>query len=233
MAPGNAVFFNKIDTGDQVLIADRPEFTDSLRACLEENGLSFANKAFSVDGMPGSHGIAYELWVGNDFLTISKAMDRRSFNRLFLALIASGVLLRAVGVFAAETIAKITKTDDEWKKLLTPQQYDVLRQEGTEHPFTSALNDEHRAGKFICAGCELDLFPSEYKYNSGTGWPSFFDTISGHVETKSDHKLFVERTEYHCARCGGHQGHIFNDGPQPTGLRYCNNGVALKFVPEA
>jgi len=160
-------------------------------------------------------------------------MDRRSFNRLFLTLIASGVLLRAAGVFAAEVIAKITKTDDEWKKLLTPEQYDVLRQEGTEHPFTSPLNDEHRAGKFICAGCELDLFPSKYKYNSGTGWPSFFDTISGHVETKSDHKLFVERTEYHCARCGGHQGHIFNDGPQPTGLRYCNNGVALKFVPEA
>jgi peptide-methionine (R)-S-oxide reductase len=132
---------------------------------------------------------------------------------------------------AAEAVSKLTKSDDEWKKLLTPQQYDVLREEGTERAFTSPLNDEHRDGIFACVACELPLFPSKFKFDSGTGWPSFFDTITGHVETKSDYKMLVERTEYHCARCGGHQGHVFNDGPAPTGLRYCNNGVALKFIP--
>lgn len=124
------------------------------------------------------------------------------------------------------------KSDNEWKKELPPEAYEVLRHEGTEAPFTSPLNDEKRKGKFVCAGCGLDLFPSEYKYNSGTGWPSFYDVIPGHVETRVDHKLIVPRTEYHCARCGGHQGHVFDDGPAPTGLRYCNNGVALKFIPD-
>ena len=122
---------------------------------------------------------------------------------------------------------------EEWKEKLSPQQYDVLRCEGTERPFTSVLNDEKREGTFVCAGCGLELFTSDKKFNSGTGWPSFFKAIEGHVETKVDNSLFSTRTEYHCTRCGGHQGHVFDDGPKPTGLRYCNNGVALKFVAEA
>ena len=116
--------------------------------------------------------------------------------------------------------------------MLTKEQFDVLREEGTERPFTSPLLNEYRAGKFVCAGCGLELFDSRTKFDSGTGWPSFFDTIKGRVETKIDQKLTESRIEYHCARCGGHQGHVFNDGPAPTGLRYCNNGVALKFQPD-
>ena len=116
--------------------------------------------------------------------------------------------------------------------MLTPEQYEILREEGTETPFSSPLNHEKRDGVFVCAGCGFELFPSKFKFDSGTGWPSFFDHLPGHIETKSDHKLMMERTEYHCARCGGHQGHVFNDGPQPTGLRYCNNGEALKFIPD-
>jgi peptide-methionine (R)-S-oxide reductase len=131
-----------------------------------------------------------------------------------------------------DDVRPISKTDAEWKSDLSSEQYDVLRREGTEAPFTSPLNDEKHAGVFACAGCGLDLFPSDYKFNSGTGWPSFYDVIPGHVETRTDHKLMMPRTEYHCARCGGHQGHVFNDGPAPTGLRYCNNGVALKFIPK-
>ena len=129
-------------------------------------------------------------------------------------------------------VEKMTKSNDEWKKSLTDEQYDVLRDEGTERPFTSPLLAEKRQGKFACAACGLPLFASETKYDSGTGWPSFYQAIDGHVETKTDYKLIVPRTEYHCARCGGHQGHVFEDGPQPTGLRFCNNGVALKFVPD-
>jgi peptide-methionine (R)-S-oxide reductase len=133
---------------------------------------------------------------------------------------------------AEERITKIMKSDEEWKKELDAKAFEVLRKEGTEAPFTSALNDEKRKGMFVCAGCDFPLFPSEYKYNSGTGWPSFYDVIANHVETSTDYKLLVPRTEYHCARCGGHQGHVFNDGPEPTGLRYCNNGVALTFIPD-
>jgi peptide-methionine (R)-S-oxide reductase len=134
--------------------------------------------------------------------------------------------------YAAEIIEKVTMSDEEWKKRLNPEQFNVLREEGTERPFTSPLNKEYRKGQFVCAGCGLPLFSSDMKFDSGTGWPSFFDVIPGHVETKKDNKLFAARTEYHCARCGGHQGHVFEDGPQPTGLRYCNNGLALKFEPE-
>ena len=163
-------------------------------------------------------------------------MDRRTFIKLATGgagiMMLGGYALLRPGAAMAERIERITRSDAEWKKLLTPQQYDVLRQEGTERPFTSPLNKEKRAGMFACAGCGLDLFPSRFKYDSGTGWPSFFDVLPGHVETKQDFQLLLPRTEYHCARCGGHHGHVFNDGPQPTGLRYCNNGVALVFKPE-
>jgi len=135
-------------------------------------------------------------------------------------------------VMAGETIERIARTDAEWHKILSPEQFDVLLQEGTERPFSSQLNHETRSGSFVCDACNLALFPSKFKFVSGTGWPSFYDAFPGHVEFKTDFKLVLPRTEYHCARCGGHHGHVFKDGPPPTGLRYCNNGVALRFVPD-
>ena len=160
-------------------------------------------------------------------------MKRREL--LKFAFIGSGIIalspiLKSTGAIAMENITKINKTNEEWKKLLSPEQYNILREEGTERPFSSNLLHEHREGVFACAACDLELFPAKYKYDSGTGWPSFFDAIPNHLATKSDYKLFSERTEYHCARCGGHHGHVFDDGPKPTGLRYCNNGAALKFI---
>jgi len=125
----------------------------------------------------------------------------------------------------------LTLSDAEWRQRLTPEQYHVLREEGTERPGSSPLLQEKRPGTFVCVACGNPLFDARSKYESGTGWPSFFDKLEGGLETKRDFKLVWPRTEYHCARCGGHQGHVFEDGPEPTGLRYCNNGVALKFVP--
>jgi len=159
-------------------------------------------------------------------------MNRRKFIQLLLALGIFSRFLKGFDAMAEEKIDTLTLSDDEWKKKLAPKQYDVLRHEGTEAPFTSPLNTEKHEGIFACAGCGLPLFPSNYKFDSGTGWPSFFDVFKGHVVTKKDTSLFMARTEYHCARCGGHQGHVFEDGPAPTGLRYCNNGVALTFVPK-
>jgi peptide-methionine (R)-S-oxide reductase len=128
---------------------------------------------------------------------------------------------------------EITRTEAEWRKLLTPAQYDILRHEGTERPYSSPLNNEHRPGTFACAGCELPLFSSETKFDSGTGWPSFYQPLDNAVGTTADNSYFMRRTEVHCRRCGGHLGHVFDDGPKPTGLRYCMNGLALKFMPSA
>ena len=131
-----------------------------------------------------------------------------------------------------ETSRRLDLPESEWRSRLGDDEFAVLRREATERPFTSALNNERRNGVFLCAGCGAELFRSDAKFDSGTGWPSFFQPIAGAVDTKRDFKLIVPRTEYHCARCGGHQGHVFGDGPAPTGQRYCNNGVALRFRPD-
>jgi len=141
--------------------------------------------------------------------------------------------LLAEGADVASGTETLKLTDAEWKKRLSPAAYDVLRREGTERAGSSPLDREKRPGVFVCAGCRQPLFTSAMKFDSGTGWPSFFTTIPGAFGTSRDFKLIFPRTEYHCARCGGHHGHIFDDGPEPTGLRYCNNGVALAFIPKA
>jgi peptide-methionine (R)-S-oxide reductase len=168
---------------------------------------------------------------------MEQQLSRRAFLRgaaLGATFAATASLWRGGAALAAPApIIPVIHTQAEWKAILTPAQYDVLREEGTERPFSSPLNDEHRHGIFACVACGLALFSSETKFDSGTGWPSFYQAIAGHIVTKSDASLGMERTEYHCAQCGGHQGHVFNDGPKPTGLRHCNNGVALTFTPTA
>jgi peptide-methionine (R)-S-oxide reductase len=163
-------------------------------------------------------------------------MNRRTFN---------GALAAATALFSipltscaedkktASSSVPLQKTEDEWRKLLRPDQFTVLRKEGTEPPNSSPLNNIEASGTFVCAGCFLPLFYTANKYDSGTGWPSFWRPLEEtSIATRKDYKLILPRTEYHCSRCGGHQGHIFDDGPKPTGLRYCNNGLALKFVAE-
>ncbi|MHB8715024.1 MAG: peptide-methionine (R)-S-oxide reductase MsrB [Sulfuricaulis sp.] len=140
--------------------------------------------------------------------------------------------LLAPGADVALTTAPLQRTNAEWQKILTPAQYGVLREADTERPFSSLLNEEKRPGVFVCAACRLPLFTSAMKFDSGTGWPSFFTTIPGVFATRSDNLLVYTRTEYHCVRCGGHHGHVFDDGPPPTGQRWCNNGVALQFIPK-
>jgi peptide-methionine (R)-S-oxide reductase len=156
--------------------------------------------------------------------------DRRTFllTAAVAALLPGGVVL-AADRFAASSWRKLT--DAQWKARLSPDAYQVLRHEGTERPGSSALLKEHRKGSFVCGGCGLPLFKSDWKYDSGTGWPSFYTATPGALGTKTDSTLFMQRTEYHCAQCLGHHGHVFDDGPRPTGLRYCSNGVALKFLP--
>ena len=127
---------------------------------------------------------------------------------------------------------KIIKTEEQWRAELNSEEYRILREEGTEPSFSHPLNNEKRRGIFACAGCGTALFSSDMKFDSGTGWPSFYTSLKNVFETKTDRKFLMTRTEYHCATCGGHHGHVFNDGPAPTGLRYCNNGTALRFKPD-
>ena len=131
---------------------------------------------------------------------------------------------------ASKDVFEITKTEEEWRKILTPAQFDVLRKHGTERSHTSILDKQYGKGIYACAGCNLPLFSSQTKFNSGTGWPSFSDPIKGAIATSVDNSLFATRIEVHCHRCGGHLGHVFDDGPAPTGKRYCMNGVAMKFI---
>jgi peptide-methionine (R)-S-oxide reductase len=159
-------------------------------------------------------------------------------NRRFLLGAGGAGLLGGVFFFggpresqAAEGKFEIMLSDAEWRRRLTPQQYAVLRKEDTERPGSSPLNKEKRKGTYVCAGCGLPLFSSATKYESGTGWPSFWKPLPNAIGTREDNKLFFTRTEVHCRRCGGHIGHVFDDGPKPTGLRYCMNGVAMKFRP--
>lgn len=148
-----------------------------------------------------------------------------------VGLAVSAKYLYAAGEAHTEAAFEIMKSEAEWRRSLSAAQFFVLRKQGTERPFTSPLNEEHRRGVFACAGCDLALFRSETKFDSGTGWPSFCAPIEGAIGTSRDFGLLVPRTEVHCRRCGGHLGHVFDDGPPPTGKRYCMNGVALKFEP--
>jgi peptide-methionine (R)-S-oxide reductase len=161
-------------------------------------------------------------------------MVRRSLLQSLAAIVALPTLSSRSNAAPAELppdFPSLTKSTSEWRALLDPAPFQVLFEEATERPFSSELEKEHRPGTFVCAACFLPLFDAEHKFDSGTGWPSFTQSIPGHTASKRDFKLLLPRTEYHCARCTGHQGHVFDDGPPPRGERWCNNGLALIFVP--
>ena len=177
-------------------------------------------------------GLAAALAMGGGMAGIARADKRAPADAVDIqALQRDWKKLLAKDAKVATDMTPVTKSDEEWRKMLDPAAYAVLRHEGTERPGSSFLNGEHRPGVFVCAGCSLPLFTSAMKFESGTGWPSYFTTIPGVFATNNDTKLILPRTEYHCVKCGGHHGHVFDDGPPPTGLRYCNNGVALRFIP--
>ena len=154
-------------------------------------------------------------------------MNRLS-RRKFIYFAGLGILFCSKKIMAIE---KLELSDIEWQARLSQEEYYILRKEGTERPGTSILNHEKRKGTYHCVGCEQPLFSSDMKFDSGTGWPSFFDYLPNALEFKTDFKIVIPRKEYHCSRCGGHHGHVFKDGPEPTGLRYCNNGLVLNFIP--
>jgi peptide-methionine (R)-S-oxide reductase len=161
-------------------------------------------------------------------------MERRTLLSAAVVLAGAGAyfLLRKPSTMTTTPESfEINKTEEEWRKILTPAQFNVLRKESTERPGSSILDKEYGKGTFACAGCDLPLFVSDTKFNSGTGWPSFYDPIPNSIGTSVDGQLMMKRTEVHCRRCGGHLGHVFEDGPKPTGLRYCMNGISMKFVP--
>jgi peptide-methionine (R)-S-oxide reductase len=167
-------------------------------------------------------------------------MKTQNHTRRYLLTAAAGLAALAIGKWPREAGAateketfEVEKPDAEWKRSLTPAQYDVLRKHGTERAGSSPLDHEKRKGTFACAGCDLPLYSSDTKFDSGTGWPSFYQPLADAIRTSEDKSLFATRTEVHCRRCGGHLGHVFDDGPKPTGLRYCMNGVAMKFIPTA
>ena len=152
-----------------------------------------------------------------------------NLDRRYFIILSLGSMF--IGVKPLMSSEKIELSDEEWQARLSDEEYYILRKEGTERPGTSDLNIEKRKGIYHCVGCEQPLFSSEMKFDSGTGWPSFFDYLPNALEFKTDFKLVIPRKEYHCSRCGGHHGHVFKDGPEPTGLRYCNNGLVLNFIP--
>ncbi len=158
-------------------------------------------------------------------------INRRAFIGVAGAAGAALTFLSVGRANGASRSFEFALSDSDWRKRLGPERYRILREAGTERPYSSPLNKEHRRGTFACAGCGLPLFSSATKFDSGTGWPSFFRPLPNAILTRADHSLFMERTEVLCRRCGGHLGHVFDDGPRPTGLRFCMNGLALKFVP--